>query len=150
MNRNYAVLPDRVKAAIIDSLLLIGFMYAASELLALFEAVPTYVRIIVAVFIFLLYDPIFTSYYGGTVGHSFSGIEVKREVDTDRNISFPAAVLRFIFKALLGWISLLTVTAHEKKRAIHDLVAGSVVLEELSEDETTSELSEDGSTLPDH
>ena len=130
MERNYALLPDRVKAVIIDSIVIIAMMYGVSELFALFETVPDIFRIIAAVFIGLLYDPIFTSIYGGTIGHSYSNITVKRANDPNKNITFPFALLRFILKTFLGWISLLTVTSNKQKRAIHDLVANSIVLEE--------------------
>jgi len=129
MKDTYAILPDRVKAAVIDGIVLIAAMYGIAEILNLFEHVPNYVRIAVAVFIFLLYDPILTSRFGGTIGHSYSNINVKKDSDRAMNISFSAAVLRFILKAALGWLSLLTVTNSEKKKAIHDLVVGSVVLE---------------------
>ncbi|GAB5473945.1 MAG: hypothetical protein Mars2KO_20440 [Maribacter sp.] len=130
--KNYAQLPDRVKAAVIDSILLIAAVYLISEIFAQFETVPQFVRITAFVLIFICYDPIFTSVYGGTIGHSYAGISVKKDRNRNKNISFFAALLRFVFKASLGWISLLTVTGNEKKKAIHDLVAGSVVLEKTT------------------
>jgi len=129
MKRDYARLFDRVKAAFVDAIVLIAMMYAATEIFALFDNVPNYVRIIASVFIFLLYDPLFTSYYGGTIGHSFSGIGVRKDDNSDENLSLPFAILRFIFKAFLGWISLLTITGNEKRKAIHDFIAKSVVIE---------------------
>lgn len=130
MEKNYAILPDRIKAAVIDGIVLIAAMYAVSEILALFDGVPNFVRIMVAIVLFVLYDPIFTSKYGGTIGHSYSKITVKSDSDSKANISFPIAVIRFVLKATLGWLSLITVTGNEKKKALHDLVANSVVLEE--------------------
>ena len=46
-----------------------------------------------------------------------------------KNISFPFALVRYLLKMFLGWISLLTITANDKKKAIHDFVAKSVVIE---------------------
>ncbi len=129
MKKDYPILLDRVKAATIDAIILIAIMYAASEVFALFESVPNYIRMIVLVFVFILYDPIFTSLFGGTIGHSFIGIGVRKDNDTDDNISFPNAFLRFIIKAILGWISLLTITGNKKKKAIHDFAVNSVVIE---------------------
>jgi uncharacterized RDD family membrane protein YckC len=80
------------------------------------------------IFIVLLYDPLFTSIFGGTVGHMFQGIRVKKESDEARNIPFFSAMLRYAAKVLLGIISLLTVSGHPKKKAIHDMMAGSVVV----------------------
>lgn len=128
MKKEYPLLLDRVKAATVDAIVLIAMMYGASELFTLFESVPNYLRIIVSVFVFLLYDPILTSFYGGTIGHSFSGIGVRKDDSSNDYISLPTALLRFIIKGLLGWISLLTVTGNDKKKAIHDFVVNSVVV----------------------
>lgn len=129
MTVNYAILPSRIKAAVIDGVAVIAAMYAVSEILALFESVPTYMRIAAFIVIFVVYDPFFTSVFGGTIGHSYSKITVRKESDLKKHISFPAAVIRFILKALLGWLSLLTVTGDAKKKAIHDIAVKSVVVE---------------------
>ena len=130
MNKNYAFLPERIKAAVIDGILLIVAMYAVSEILSLFENVPNYVRISIAVLLFLLYDPIFTSQFGGTIGHSYNKIMVKKDAITEQNINLVPALFRFLIKFSLGWVSLLTVTGNQKKKALHDLVVNSVVLRE--------------------
>lgn len=129
MKKEYARLFDRVKAASIDAMILIAMMYAATEIFELFDIVPNFARALVAVFIFLLYDPLLTSFYGGTIGHSFSGIGVRKDNNSEKKISFPSAIIRFLFKICLGWISLLTITANDKKKALHDFIANSVVLE---------------------
>lgn len=130
MEIKYAVLLSRVKAATIDSIIIVGFMFLISEILSAIETVPNYVRITLFVFIFILYDPIFTSIYGGTIGHSKAGITVRNENNPEKKISFPYALLRFLLKVTLGWISLLTVTGNEKRKAIHDFAANSIVIEE--------------------
>ena len=130
MKNEYAILPDRIKAAVIDGILLIAAMYAASEILNIFENVPNNIRISIAISLFILYDPFFTSQYGGTIGHSFSKITVRKDIDRENYIGFPSALLRFILKISLGWISLLTVTGNQKKKAIHDFVVNSVVVNE--------------------
>lgn len=132
---------DRVKAVVADSIVLILFMIIITYTFSSFEEVPEMARIIAFVFIFLLYDPIFTSSFGGTIGHMTFGIRVKRENDEDKNILFPLALLRFILKALLGWVSLLTVSGNEKRKAIHDMVAGSVVV--YNDPQTTVDKADD-------
>ena len=129
METEYARLFDRVKAAVMDSIVIIAAMYAITEIFTLFENIPDYARIIAAVFIFVLYEPIFVNRFGGTIGHSFNNISVKKDRNIDENISFPIALIRFLIKVLLGWISLLTITANKKGKAIHDFVANSVVIE---------------------
>jgi uncharacterized RDD family membrane protein YckC len=125
---NYPGVFSRVKAIIADSIIVIILMFSFGYLLTLFETVSDYVRIIGFVFIFILYEPVFISVFGGTLGHMIIGIRVKRESDEIKNINFPFAILRFIIKALLGWISLITVSFNEKGKAIHDLAVGSVVI----------------------
>lgn len=117
-------------------------MIIVTYVFALFEDVPDNARIAAFVFIFFLYDPIFTSSFGGTLGHMMFGIRVKREKNQVRNILFPLALIRFFLKALLGWISLLTVSGNEKRKAIHDYVAGSVVIF-YTKKESEIEMSED-------
>ena len=126
--KNYPVILDRVKAALIDTTFLIGEIILASYIFSLFDNVPDLARIIIVIFIFLLYDPLFTSLFGGTIGHMIMNIRVKRSQNEERNIIFPLAIIRFIVKVLLGSISLLTLIGYNKKKAIHDIVAGSVVI----------------------
>ncbi|GGG57662.1 hypothetical protein GCM10011414_29370 [Croceivirga lutea] len=129
MSLQYAMLPDRIKAVVIDSVILISAMYAVSELFALFSEVPNTLRMVVFVVIFILYDPLFTSLNGATIGHTYSNISVQQDNEIGKRISFPIALLRFILKSTLGWLSLLTVTSNEKRKALHDIVANSVVIE---------------------
>ncbi|WP_103068700.1 RDD family protein [Aquimarina sediminis] len=130
MKKKYAILPNRIKAVVVDGIIIIAAMYAVTEIFALFDNVPNIFRIIAFTFIFILYDPIMTSAYGTTVGHSFSKIAVKREDDHNKNLPFFKALIRFFIKFSLGWISLLTVTANEKRKAIHDFAVDSIVIEE--------------------
>jgi uncharacterized RDD family membrane protein YckC len=119
---------DRVKAIVTDSVVMILFIMAITYAFSLFDNVPDNAKIIAFVFVFILYDPIFTSIFGGTIGHMLIGIRVKRESDETRNILFPLAILRFIVKASLGLISLLTVSGNKKGKAIHDFLVGSIVI----------------------
>jgi uncharacterized RDD family membrane protein YckC len=127
MTSKYARLPTRVKAAIIDSIVLILLMYSASEILNLLGTIPNYVRTTIFLIIFVFLEPILVSIFGATVGHFFSDIVVKRQNDEKKNINFLVALIRYILKILLGWLSLLTITGNDKQQAIHDLAANSVV-----------------------
>ena len=130
MEKKYAILPDRVKAVVIDGIVLIVLMYTVTEIFALFDEVPNFLRVIAFIFVFILYDPILTSKYGATIGHSFAKISVKRDDDDVKNLLFHKALLRFLIKFSLGWVSLLTVTGSEKRKALHDFAADSVMIEE--------------------
>ncbi|MBC2843894.1 RDD family protein [Winogradskyella flava] len=128
MINDYPSLQLRIKAAVTDFIILIFAMYCTSELLNCFDNVPTSLRIYLFVFYFVLYEPLLVSCFGNTLGHYFSDIKVKQELNNEKNMSFPLALLRFIIKSLLGWLSLLTITNSEKRQAIHDSLVKSVVL----------------------
>lgn len=117
----------RIKAAFADTIVVIGLIIGLTTLFSKFDNVPEYVRI-TGVVLILLYDPIFTSFFGGTLGHIMMKIRVKQIKNLDKNIPFFNAVVRFVVKLLLGWISLLTVANNKKKLALHDMAAGSVVI----------------------
>ncbi len=127
MENNYAKLSTRVKAAVIDSIVLMILMYSATEIFNLFESVSNTFRILVFIFIFLLYEPILVSIFGATIGHFFNDIVVKKEKNETQNINFPSAIIRFILKASLGWLSLLTINGNKKGQAIHNSFVKSIV-----------------------
>ncbi|WP_425489551.1 RDD family protein [Hyunsoonleella aquatilis] len=133
-NITYATIQNRIQAAIIDSIILVVSMYFISEVFSLFGSTSDYLKIILSVIIFLVYDPFMTSFYGGTIGHTISKITVRKDGDPNKKISFPVAIFRFILKASLGWISLITITLDKKKKkAIHDGAANSVVINKHKE-----------------
>ncbi|MCB9336155.1 MAG: RDD family protein [Flavobacteriales bacterium] len=76
----------------------------------------------------MIYDPLFTSLFGGTIGHMANGLTVRRVKNETKKIALPLAFVRFIIKALLGWISLLTMSSNKKNQALHDLAIDSVVI----------------------
>jgi uncharacterized RDD family membrane protein YckC len=124
----YPGILSRVKALIADSIIIVILMALISFIFTNVNDVPDYARIIAFVFIFLLYDPLLTSFTGGTIGHKVVGLEVKSVKDENKNIGLPFAIIRFLGKSLLGWISLLTINFNDKGKAIHDIIVGSVVL----------------------
>jgi uncharacterized RDD family membrane protein YckC len=127
-NENYPGIFDRMKASMVDGIVIIIFMVVISAIFSFFETVPDNARIIAFVFIFLLYDPLFTSIFGGTIGHMMIGIRVRRDSNEQKNIILPLAIPRYIVKVTLGWISLITVSTNVKRKAIHDYLVGSVVI----------------------
>lgn len=60
----YPDLIERIKAVFVDMLVLIFLMFIFSTIFSSFESVPNELRIGAFVFIFLLYDPMFTSFFG--------------------------------------------------------------------------------------
>lgn len=125
----YGTLINRLKAILIDALVLLGLCMIATAVFSRIGYVSDTVRMLVFIFIFLLYDPLFTSIFGATIGHLIIGLRIRRAKDITRKLIFPMALIRFIIKGTLGFISLMTISITKKSRAIHDIVAGSVVLQ---------------------
>jgi len=118
----------RIKALVIDSVVILAIFTATTLLIDAFGGVPGSVRGFILVFMVYLYDPLLTSFFGGTLGHRAIDLTVRSYKVPAKNISLGRAFVRFLTKGLLGWLSFLTVTANPRKRAIHDLVSGSIVL----------------------
>ena len=92
----YGSLLNRVKAAKIDFLIIMGLILLVSTMLSKFENVPDFVRVIFFILIFILYDPQLMSTIGATNGPLFLGLRIRRSKDEDRKIIFPIAIVRFI------------------------------------------------------
>lgn len=125
----YGRLNKRVRAVFFDALVIMGMVVLVSIVLNQFEKTPDSLRLLLFIFVFFLYDPLFTSLFGGTLGHLAMGLRVRNGIDETQKLVFHFALVRFIFKSLLGWISLLTVTGNNKHKAIHDFIVNSVVVE---------------------
>lgn len=126
MYKEYPSILDRIKSTTIDTIIIIGFMYLASEILNTFENIPNYFRMIVFIGIWL-YEPILTS-FGATIGNDKMEIRVRSNSDHSKRINFFQAVIRFVIKILLGWLSFITVFSSKKSRTIHDYLSGSVMI----------------------
>lgn len=124
----YPSLGNRYKSMVIDGLILVGFMFVGGALMADAEGIPDWFRGLVFVLIFFLYEPLFVSFRGGTIGHFNNGLTVKQNKDTEKNIPLFAALVRAVIKIGLGWLSFLTMLSDPKKRAIHDFASGSIVV----------------------
>jgi uncharacterized RDD family membrane protein YckC len=125
--QQYPLVVDRVKSVFADSLVIVAMMYLASYMFSFMTDVDDNMRI-AALIVILMYDPIFVSLFGFTIGHYIMGLRVRKESNEQRKIIIPLAMLRFVLKTLLGWLSLITVTRDDKGQAIHDLFTGSVVI----------------------
>lgn len=124
----YPSLFDRTKAAMVDGVILMAALIITSDVLSSMENVPNYVKMVLMLFYFVLYEPLFLCINGGTIGHNFAGIKVKRYSNQEKNISFFAGIIRFFLKIGLGWISLITFFTSSNKRTLHDMASGSIML----------------------
>ncbi|GCC51819.1 RDD family protein [Chryseotalea sanaruensis] len=119
---------SRVKALILDSLVILFVFSIVSVLINLLGDIPSFLKGFILIFMFYLYDPLLTSFFGATLGHRIMSLTVRKYNNHDLKISLGKALLRFFLKLFLGWISFLTVTSSKQKRAIHDIVSGSIVI----------------------
>jgi hypothetical protein len=74
----------------------------------------------------LLYEPLLVALTGSTVGHYLCNLRVV-DNKTGGNINFFKAVLRTLLKAVLGWLSFVTMATTRRHQAIHDLATHSTV-----------------------
>lgn len=123
----YPLLGDRVQSTFIDMLFIVLSMFIFAFLLENIKDVPDWVRMGLFVFIWVIYEPLCTS-LGCTIGNYIKGIRVRRYNNVDERINFFQAFIRYVFKCGLGWLSFVTIHGNKERRAIHDLVAGSVMI----------------------
>lgn len=127
MQQRNAYLLERVKAITIDSLMIIFLMYTFSILFDFFDNVPSWVRKWLFLSLFVFYEPICNSFFT-TVGNYFMKIRVRKSSDISKRINIFSAFLRYFFKFVFGWVSFITIFFNKRNRAIHDYVAGSVMV----------------------
>ena len=127
MKPQYPYLSARVQSSFIDALVIIVLMFVFSAVLDKFEDPPDWIRIAMFFGIWAVYEPLCTT-LGATIGNMVKGIRVRRRNDPSKRINFFQAFIRYIFKMLLGWVSFLTIHSNTERRAIHDIIAGSVVV----------------------
>jgi uncharacterized RDD family membrane protein YckC len=73
------------------------------------------------------YEPIATVYYA-TLGQLLMRFRVRRASDLSQ-LDLSMAWTRAFFKYPLGFISFLSIPVHKEKKALHDLIAGTIVIE---------------------
>jgi uncharacterized RDD family membrane protein YckC len=116
----------RIGAYVID----LYFIFMLAYVLIILLPEPIADRFRLAIFgLAVLYEPICNTTLGYTFGSFIFKFRVRDSADTDKKLPFHRALMRFIVKALLGWISFLTIHSDDMRRAIHDRVAGSVVID---------------------
>ena len=123
----YPVLGDRVQSTFIDSILFVILMFVFASILDRYENVPDSVRIALFIGLWAAYEPVCTS-LGCTVGNYIKGIRVRQHDGVTKRINIFQALIRYVAKIALGWVSFLTIHSNEERRAIHDFMAGSVMI----------------------
>ncbi|MGN6494428.1 MAG: RDD family protein [Agriterribacter sp.] len=127
VHTRYPLLSERIQSTFIDTIFIVILMFIFASVLDRFENVPDGVRITLFVLVWIVYDPVCTS-LGFTLGNYIKGLRVRQHENVDKKINVFQAALRYLIKIFLGWISFLTINTNKEKRALHDFVAGSVVI----------------------
>jgi uncharacterized RDD family membrane protein YckC len=128
MEEKYPELKERFQSTLIDTLIIITLMFVVSSFLDHFDSVPEWLNVVLFIGLFIAYEPLCMT-FGATPGNYWKRIRVRKYSDTKKRINFFQAILRYPIKVLLGWISFLTIHSNPKRRAIHDLVSGTVMIQ---------------------
>src|SRR5262245_476815 len=123
----YPTLFRRYLGSLLDTLIVLSALIGGGLLIADVGPRLTWLRGAWLGFVLFGYEPLFTS-LGATFGQTVLRYRVRRVDDRTRKISFPAAVLRYIVKVLLGAVSFFTMGFNPKQQAIHDMAVGSIVI----------------------
>jgi uncharacterized RDD family membrane protein YckC len=130
MNVSTPRLLERIKATLVDAMVIVLLMYLGSLILETLVVESGMVRGILFGIIWL-YEPIATS-IGRTLGHQIMDIRVRKFLPTpDGNpprINLFQAIVRFLVKVALGWVSLMFISGNKYRRAIHDYAGQSIVI----------------------
>ena len=122
---DYPLLLDRVQSIFIDGILIIVLMFVFAALLD--DDAPNWVRIVLFFGIWAVYEPLLII-FGCTLGQYIKKIRVRDHANPARRINIIQAFFRYLFKAVLGWFSFLTISFNPEKRAIHDFISGSIMI----------------------
>ena len=126
MQIRYPSLSQRILSTVIDQVLILILMICSAGLLDSFQA-PDWMRPVMLLAIMGIYEPL-SMIFGCTLGNYIIGIRARKVTDVTERISVLQAYVRYITKILLGWLSFLTINRNKERRAIHDLVAATVMI----------------------
>jgi uncharacterized RDD family membrane protein YckC len=118
----------RYFSTLIDILVIIGISLLISFLFEKIGEVPNSVRAILFIVVFILYEPLLVT-FGATIGQLILNLRVRNFKNPDQKLFVTLAIIRTLFKVILGWLSFITVTFNTNRRAIHDFVSNSIMIE---------------------
>lgn len=124
----FPTLLRRVQALFIDVIIILIIFLTSSFLIDFAGGAPNWLRGVILISMIYLYDPILISSIGGTIGHHIMKLRVRNIYDPNKNIFILNSIVRFSLKGLFGWLSFLTVTFNKRRRAIHDIASGSILI----------------------
>ena len=123
----YPRLVRRVRAYLIDQMILLALLAAWLLLLPWMEGFTSAQKIFVLIAPIWLAEPCLVSLTGATIGHHLMRLRI-RDARADRNLGFVRATLRAVLRLMLGWLSVLFILVTRRRQALHDVLLGSVVV----------------------
>ena len=124
----YASFAARVRASLIDLAVLAAVLTIVIIVGGLTNDVPGSGRVLLAVLIGvpLLYEPIWVSRSGATIGHRRTNLRVVTDI-TGSNPGFGRALVRLLIKAFLGVPSFVAMAVTPRHQALHDQLTHTTV-----------------------
>lgn len=120
-------LRTRYTSMLIDVLIIVLIALGATQLFETIGSVPNWIRAGMFLLVFLFYEPVLIS-LGCTIGQLLLNIRVRKFENPLKKLSLQMALVRFIVKAILGWLSFITIIFNVNRQAIHDLASGSIMI----------------------
>ncbi|MCP5007019.1 MAG: RDD family protein [Planctomycetes bacterium] len=127
----YPRLIRRVQAVLIDSLIVPIAVIISIFVSNKIGITENWVKALVIIGPVFILEPLLVSLTGGTIGHHAVKIKV-RNINRDENINIILAVVRFIVKVILGWVSVFFILITKRHQAIHDYLVRSIVVHKYS------------------
>ena len=132
MEVTYAGLAKRIQSIFIDLFLMLGMMLIAASVLDKINPEQLdkdeWIRAFLFIGIWGVYEPVSMT-IGCTLGNYLMKIRVRKFENAEKKINLLQAYIRLVVKFFLGWLSFITIGFNKEKRAIHDLAAGTIVIE---------------------
>lgn len=123
----YPRLLRRVRAALIDTVLVALIVLGWWMSLPLVEGYSVFVTVAWPLSAWFILDPLLVWLAGGTPGHYFMNLRVL-SAGSRQNIGLLRAIIRSLLKALTGWWSFIFVLMTRRHQAFHDLLSHSIVV----------------------
>lgn len=123
----YPELGTRYRSIFIDTVVIVVMMWLATMLFSAWTTAPDGARMVAFILIWGVYEPACNT-FACTLGNYIMKIRVRKAGDETRRIHIAQALVRYAVKLILGWLSFFTMGGNPRRRAIHDLASGSVVV----------------------
>jgi uncharacterized RDD family membrane protein YckC len=127
MKSQYPSLSNRFQSILIDTIFILILMFVFVSVLGHFEKLSNRIKILIFFGIWGIYEPLCMT-LGFTLGNYLKKIRVRRVSNINKRINFFQAFIRYVVKVLFGWVSFFTIHTNKERRAIHDIIAGSVMI----------------------